>query len=426
MPSHFNPRQPTHINPATMMPVLTSVEPDTIGPLGGALLRLRGFVNTRNVASVDVGGVDCPMHIDRSDLRGGSFVTCEAPAAPTVDGVWERRKYNVTLTDIAGHTVGCASCSLTYRSDFRVSAVNTSAMRGSPGEWLSFSTVGDWPLFIRPQVQLRASMGDGVHWRPAVATVGDGDGKPLLHVEIPDMPPGVHVLKLSAERSAIHESTAHGRVELPWPSVHVLPSTSLPLAPLPVTPLPPPSEEDWRAAAAAGKAMVNPIALRERRRLTEVLWSSLSYSVNDDVTVPAGQTWLLDASASVRSLTVYGTVRWAINADNLQLQSGFIHVRDGGAFELGTAAAPMLLRARIVLVANGAAHPYLGQQFLAGEAGTRPSSISSAAFNNISNGESLPVEVPRIDIHGRRLARTWTLLARSVCPPSNAEPYCAG
>ena len=105
--------------------------------------------------------------------------------------------------------------------------------------------------------------------------------------------------------------------------------------------------------------------------LIEQRWSVLSATVasstTDDVTVPRGAIWVLDANMSVRSLTIRGTLRWETTVDGLELSSGYVLVERGGAFELGTLDAPMLLRATIRIRNNTGhtPHPYLGTRFIA-------------------------------------------------------------
>ena len=117
-----------------------------------------------------------------------------------------------------------------------------------------------------------------------------------------------------------------------------------------------------------------------------IQWSAFggSHRPSDDVVIPADEVWLLDQNASVRSLTIHGTLRWDVTADGLCLRTGFIHVLGGGVFEVGNASVPMERQATIELIANGAVHPYLGSQFLAGELLPLSQSLSPGAFNNVS------------------------------------------
>ena len=117
-------------------------------------------------------------------------------------------------------------------------------------------------------------------------------------------------------------------------------------------------------------------------------WSSLraaGHCARDQVCrVPAGQTWLLDESMDIASLTVQGVLRWDTSKDGLVLRAGFVAVEEGGTLEVGTVASPMLRRATIYITKGTPPHPILGRRFLGG--------LGSA----------------KLSIHGRPLQRTWT------------------
>lgn len=116
-----------------------------------------------------------------------------------------------------------------------------------------------------------------------------------------------------------------------------------------------------------------------------------------DCVVPAGERWLLDADMSVRTLTVLGELSWDTRVDGLTLRAGFVLVGGGGRLRIGSASAPMALRATVYIEANGATHHELGERFLGAHA-------------------TEPGLVPSLEIYGRPLGRTWSLLAADVAP----------
>jgi len=105
--------------------------------------------------------------------------------------------------------------------------------------------------------------------------------------------------------------------------------------------------------------------------------------------VPAGETWVLDASMSVATLTIKGTLSWDVSKDGLELRAGHVLV-DGGHLQVGTRDLPMNRRATIYITKSSHSHWKFGQRFLGG----------------IGSG--------KIDIHGRRLSKTWTLLSQTA------------
>eukprot|EP00437_Effrenium_voratum_P009909 CAMPEP_0181428788 /NCGR_PEP_ID=MMETSP1110-20121109/16861_1 /TAXON_ID=174948 /ORGANISM="Symbiodinium sp., Strain CCMP421" /LENGTH=1773 /DNA_ID=CAMNT_0023552029 /DNA_START=37 /DNA_END=5358 /DNA_ORIENTATION=- len=107
-------------------------------------------------------------------------------------------------------------------------------------------------------------------------------------------------------------------------------------------------------------------------------------------TVPAGSTWIFDQSIDVKTLTIYGTVKWDTEKDGLELRTGHILVGAGGYFQIGSRSMPMEQRATIYIKKGLEQHMWFGDRFLASE------------------GEA------HVEIHGRRLARTWTLLSRTA------------
>lgn len=108
--------------------------------------------------------------------------------------------------------------------------------------------------------------------------------------------------------------------------------------------------------------------------------------------IPSGETWLVDSSAHFETLTIEGTLEWDITKDNLQLRAGYVLVASGGHLKIGTQDNPMERRATVYITRNDHMHNVLGKRFLGG----------------VGSGV--------IDIHGRKLERTWTLLTSTGFP----------
>eukprot|EP00435_Cladocopium_sp_Y103_P004117 s436_g1.t1 len=106
--------------------------------------------------------------------------------------------------------------------------------------------------------------------------------------------------------------------------------------------------------------------------------------------VPAGHTWILDQSVDVQTLTIFGTVKWDTEKDGIELRACYILVGEGGYFQVGSRTKPMERFARIYIKKGMESHALFGDRFLASE------------------GEA------RVEIHGRRMMRTWSLLARTA------------
>jgi len=106
--------------------------------------------------------------------------------------------------------------------------------------------------------------------------------------------------------------------------------------------------------------------------------------------VPAGHTWILNQTLDVQTLTIFGTVKWDTEKDGLELRACYILVGEGGYFQVGSRTKPMELAATIYIKKGMETHALFGDRFLASE------------------GEA------RVEIHGRRLQRTWTLLSRTA------------
>lgn len=102
---------------------------------------------------------------------------------------------------------------------------------------------------------------------------------------------------------------------------------------------------------------------------------------------------ILDGNMDVGSLTIRGTFTWDVTAINLELRAGFV-VAEGpvAAFELGSPQSPMLHTATIYIKDNGMVNEHLGKR-----------AFGCAFIWGTSNG-------PSCRIHGRPLARTWSLL----------------
>ena len=103
----------------------------------------------------------------------------------------------------------------------------------------------------------------------------------------------------------------------------------------------------------------------------------------------------------VATLTIKGTLKWDIEKDGIKLSAKYIMVEEYGTLEVGTEDAPMEKKATIYIETPwenwdpkgdnegkvGWHHGTFGTRFLGGHYGSN------------------------IIIHGRKLERTWTLLA---------------
>lgn len=114
-----------------------------------------------------------------------------------------------------------------------------------------------------------------------------------------------------------------------------------------------------------------------------------SCTMGSHCVITAGETWWLDMSVRLKTLTVKGTLRWDTSVGGLELRAGYISVEDSGLFEIGTKDRPMEKNAT-VFIEEGQHHDRWGTRFL------------------FASGNSV------INIHGRRLGRTWSLLAQDV------------
>eukprot|EP00756_Hemistasia_phaeocysticola_P000546 Hpha_TRINITY_DN10391_c0_g1::TRINITY_DN10391_c0_g1_i1::g.115990::m.115990 len=112
-----------------------------------------------------------------------------------------------------------------------------------------------------------------------------------------------------------------------------------------------------------------------------------------DCVIEAGESFLLCESINVRTLTIRGELKWDTCESDLELRTGWAILEGDGYFQLGLPEAPMLLPATIYITNNGATHPMdeLEKRFFAG----------------VGSGT-------KIDVHGRPMARTWSLLAETA------------
>eukprot|EP00930_Biecheleria_cincta_P056436 TRINITY_DN42567_c0_g1_i1.p1 TRINITY_DN42567_c0_g1~~TRINITY_DN42567_c0_g1_i1.p1 ORF type:complete len:863 (-),score=115.76 TRINITY_DN42567_c0_g1_i1:230-2818(-) len=143
-------------------------------------------------------------------------------------------------------------------------------------------------------------------------------------------------------------------------------------------------------------ALADSQALNSTPTLTR--WSSVDTArtcPGNRCTVPKGETWILDASMDVETLTVQGTLEWDTQKDGLQIRTCYLLVEPGGKLQVGTALAPMDLQALIYIKKSHIEHPAMGTRFVG------------------SMGNSQFV------IHGRPLNRTWTLLASTASQGSS-------
>jgi len=115
---------------------------------------------------------------------------------------------------------------------------------------------------------------------------------------------------------------------------------------------------------------------------------------NSQCVVPAGEHWVFDTSVDVDTLTVKGSLIWNTAIDGLELRACHIMVEDDGLFQIGTMDAPMVLRAAIYLKRCAESSP-VGVQFFASR------------------------NRARIEIHGRPLQRTMTLLSTEALSGSS-------
>jgi hypothetical protein len=112
-------------------------------------------------------------------------------------------------------------------------------------------------------------------------------------------------------------------------------------------------------------------------------WGGNVPTATSSVTVPAGKRIILDTNATVKNLTVLGTLEFARN--DVSLQSDYITVK--GALKIGDALNPFKQRATITLTGSG----------------------SEDVMNMGSRG--ILVMGGRLELYGQTPAKTWTKLA---------------
>jgi len=141
-----------------------------------------------------------------------------------------------------------------------------------------------------------------------------------------------------------------------------------------------------------------------RRKLAAVTlagdgrWSALrgQASTSTQLTIPLGSTVILDADMDVSSLTVEGTLTWDTTKSGLTLSAGYVLVHESGKFQIGTDTDPMVLAANIYIKNNGEEHSELGDRFFGGYIDPARKELTSSR--------------PVIEIYGRPMSRTWSLL----------------
>eukprot|EP00440_Ansanella_granifera_P037063 gb/GFBE01040220.1/.p1 GENE.gb/GFBE01040220.1/~~gb/GFBE01040220.1/.p1 ORF type:complete len:1500 (+),score=225.46 gb/GFBE01040220.1/:1-4500(+) len=138
-----------------------------------------------------------------------------------------------------------------------------------------------------------------------------------------------------------------------------------------------------------------PYLLQHHSGLTKAHRAAVACAAGSHCVVPAGETWLLDSSVQFETLTIRGTLEWDTGKDNLELRAGHVLVETGGHLKIGMPDVPMERRATVYITKNSHQHDVLGKRFLGG------------------------VGTGKVDIHGRKLARTWTLLASNAFAGEN-------
>mmetsp|Transcript_7462 Transcript_7462/g.10983 ORF Transcript_7462/g.10983 Transcript_7462/m.10983 type:complete len:1688 (-) Transcript_7462:558-5621(-) len=115
--------------------------------------------------------------------------------------------------------------------------------------------------------------------------------------------------------------------------------------------------------------------------------------------IPAGMTLRMESNLNVSALTVRGKVEWtdATQSSTHQwLCAGFIAVEEGGVFNLEVLSGD--LSAWVYIKDNGAMHSVLRTR------------VFGAVGGNVSETSTL------LNVRGRPLSRTWSLLASPVLP----------
>ena len=117
--------------------------------------------------------------------------------------------------------------------------------------------------------------------------------------------------------------------------------------------------------------------------------------------IPADMEVTLDQSADLGSLKIFGSLKWDLAKDNLELKSGYMVAHGpSGSFELGTPENPMLKKATIYIKDNGKQHS---------------SRLLSRVFGTqYIIGSPIGSKGPSIRIHGRKLTKTWSLMRKNA------------
>ena len=187
------------------------------------------------------------------------------------------------------------------------------------------------------------------------------------------------------------------------------------------------------AKVSKSATSVTVMPARESRRVLlagEKRWSEVGAACGQECVVPAGEKWILDVDADVETLTINGELSWDTTVDGLTLKAGWVIAEGPGAvFRVGSEAAPMLKRATIHIKDikdsdTGAApffskhiHPTLGDRVLGGCEGPLHATDTAtirllASARLVKTSDDIAPAGALVELHGRPLARTWTLLSR--------------
>jgi hypothetical protein len=116
--------------------------------------------------------------------------------------------------------------------------------------------------------------------------------------------------------------------------------------------------------------------------------------------IPAGSVLTMNSNLDVGVLIVKGSLIWNdFTQTNTEqwLCAGYISIEDNGVFEMNVRNK----KSFIYIKNNGASHSKMGER----------------VFGGISSG---PNSNPRIDVSGREMKRTWSLLAKKASPGDNS------
>merc|ERR1719203_533234 len=90
--------------------------------------------------------------------------------------------------------------------------------------------------------------------------------------------------------------------------------------------------------------------MQTARRARADTGTPLQCAAGSDCVVAEGETKILSESIDVKSMSVYGTLRWDTSKTGLELRTGYVLVRGAGAhFEVGTEESPMQRNAKIFI-----------------------------------------------------------------------------